>query len=262
MISASPEDYSYVQVDRPIRNGGRFLSQVRAIGERALGTEPRSSISEFHISPSDEDDTGLNPVLQHAEVPTFEPVLKVVQDNDFDMVLLHRSAPPGLASRYSFGYLQAKLSAPETTTHRADYDEDGTRISNRYKTHLPPLSQELDDITNSHNANSDNLRVLCDRVDIIGEPGGDLVLGLTPKTSERSARILHEQSAAAYHRLRVISNRTANPLSPWQVTAPFARIPGNITDAQYDYLLGGIDDVLPVRVLLGGVEYSSRDRAR
>jgi hypothetical protein len=264
MIRPTPEDYGFVQIDRPILDGESFLSQVRTIGQLVLGGERVASISELALTDesdsefANEDLEYTQPELVHQVVPTIEPLVSVSQKNDFSLVMLHRAAPKHLSSRFSFGHAQGRLAADHITVHKKIENEDGTY--RRAKTQIPSLTSKLDAIVESAGDDPEWFQVVFDRVDIVGETGRDFILGLSPRNSDPQYLSLIRQSKESAARLMIVSKKLAAAVTPWIVSAPFARIPSDISDRDYGILMTKLDEILPVRLTLGSVGYSSKDR--
>jgi hypothetical protein len=251
----SPDNYGFLQVDRPILDGERFLSKARALGIRTLGQTFVSSLTEIYIDDSDENQPDR---LMHVEVPIAEPVLRVCSDEDFSMVLLNRAVSKERASRHSLGYVQGKM-AKSTVSHRT-ITHDG--IAQRAKVSLPGLSDQLDQLASDYNIDPNDSPVICDHIEQIHPIGDTIVLGLSPRVGDDATHLLHEQSLASLQRLREVSPRTANIAPSCQLTAPFARVPNGVGDRAYQLLLDELDQLTPVYLTLGPAEFSSRDRPR
>jgi hypothetical protein len=257
MITPSPEDYGYLQVQRPVIEGcDAFLARASRIGHQILGDEVVAAMTELGLPEVGEDEALPEPV--HVVSTLTNSVMFVGERKDLNAVLLHRAVRGNLASRYSFGYHQG-LFAADNRIVRGRLDVEGVE---RGKHQVPSLKEELDAVSVRHDKDPDRLPVVCDRVGVLGEPGDKLILALFPRAKDIGTRILHEQAKVCFTRLERQSSRTAFPISPWSVGVPFARIPGTIKDAQYERLLDRLQELTPERIVLGGIEYSSKDRPR
>jgi hypothetical protein len=256
VITPSPEDYGFLQVERPVISGGsEFLAKAALVGRQVLGAEIVTCVTEFGVQEVSDEHELTDPSFQVKDVTS--DVMHVGERNDLRVVLLHRSAPAEIASRYSFVY-HLGLFAAKRRKVRGQIDPDEPE---RGKHTLSDLRSELDQISQNHGQQPNNMPMSFDRVAILGEPGKDLVLGLIPKERQIGTLILHRQAYGAHRRLREQSKKLAFPISPWAIAIPFARVPGNITPVQYDRLIGGIESHLPHTLVLGGIDFTGKDRA-
>lgn len=255
MITPSPEDYGFVQVERPVIAGGReFLARAALVGRQVLGTEIEASITEFGISEVVDGEELTEPEYRVTGIPG--DIMHVGTRNDLRMVILHRGTPPEISSRFSHAYHAALLAAHRRIVRgriNPDEPERGKHI-------LPGLSEELDQISIDHHKNPHHMPVICDRIAILDEPGRDFVLGLLPMEEQIGALILHKQAKTAFARLAKQSKRLAYPVSPGTVSIPFARIPGGISEANHTRLMDGLRHHLPHTFVLGGINYAATDR--
>lgn len=260
MVTPSPREYSFVRVERSIlpEYGEPFLSKVREAGRMVLGEEFVSSLSEVTLSDPDED--GLPTHLVHRQVPTAAPRMAVTDPNSFSMMLLEKSVPPESASRYSCSYVMGRLAAESLKTHETFQAEDGSL--RRGKVVRAGLPERLEGISRKHGLAPEHTIVTCDRIAVIVEPGKDYILGLSPRSGDIAERALQDQAKEVLADLPRSSRRLTYPLSPGVITAVFGRVPGNVTDSEYAHLMQKLNAIPPVRVGLGGVEFSSKDRRR
>src|SRR5581483_1736221 len=255
MITPSPEDYGFVQVERPVIQGGReFLVRAALVGRQVLGTEIVASVTEFGISEVDESEALVEPEYQVKGIA--RDVMRVGEgNNDLRMVLLHRGTPAELASRCNFGYHGGLLAARRRVVRGQIVPGE----SERGKHIIPGLTTELNKISRDEERDPHYLPIVCDRISILDEPGKDLVLGLLPIEQQVGTLILHKQAKAAFSRLAAQSRRLAYPAAPSTISIPFARIPGNIRGRQYERLIEGIQAHLPHTFTLGGIVYTAKD---
>lgn len=253
MITPSPEDYGFTQVDRAvIAGGGEFLARAARVGRQVLGTEIIASVTEFGIGEVFDGEGLAEPEYHVSGVPG--DVMHVGERNDLRVIILHRGTPPEISSRFSHAYHAGLLAARRRIVRgRINPDE-----SDRGKHLVPGLAEQLDQISRDHNKKPHNMQIVCDRIAILDEPGKDLVLGLLPVADQVGTLILHRQAKLAHERLASQSKRLAYPVSPGIVSIPFARIPGNISDANYSRLMKGLQGHLPHAFVLGGINIISR----
>lgn len=256
MITPSPEDYGFVQVERPVIAGsGEFLARAALVGRRVLGTEIATSVTEFGFTEVTADTVLEEPTYQVRGIE--RDVMHVGDRNDLRVVLLHRGAPPELASRHSFGYHAGLLAAHRRTVRGRIHPDE----PERGKHLLPCLTTELNQISQDLGQKPNYMPLIFDQITILDEPGKDLVLGLLPKARQIGTLVLHRQAQAAFRRLATQSKRLAFPTSPGMVAIPFARIPGTIKEQQYERLMEGLEGHLPHTFVLGGIDYPSKDRS-
>ena len=256
MITPSPEDYGYVQVERPvIGGGGDFLAKAALVGRQVLGTEIVASVTEYGISEVADGEVLSEPEFKVTGVPG--DVMHVGERNDLRMILVHRGTPPEISSRFSYAYHAGLLAARRRIVRgRINPNEP-----DRGKHVVPGLTGELDQISRRREKDPHSMPLIFDRIAILDEPGSDLVLGLLPRGEQIGTLILHEQAQHAFRRLAKQSKRLAYPISPGTVSIPFARIPGNISNVKYERLMQGLKDHLPHTFVLGGIDYTGKDRS-
>jgi hypothetical protein len=253
MITSSPEDYGYTQIDRPVIAGGsEFLARAALVGKQILGTEIITSVTEFGITEVIEGDKLGEPEYQVKGVSGN--VMHIGEQNDLRMVLLHRGTPPEISSRFKHAYHAGLLAARRRIVRgRINPDEP-----DRGKHMVPTLTEQLDQISLDHDKKPHNMHIKCDRIVVLDEPGGDLVLGLLPVDDQIGTLILHRQAKLAHERLASQSKRLAYPVSPGTISIPFARIPGEISDVNYTRLMKGLNSHLPHAFVLGGINITSK----
>ena len=253
MITPSPEDYGFTQVDRAvIAGGGEFLAKAARVGRQVLGTEIVASVTEYGIGAVVDDGDLAEPEYQVSGVSG--DVMHVGERNDLRIILLHRGTPPEISSRFSHAYHAGLLAARRRVVRgriNPDEPERGRHV-------VPGLTEQLDQISSDHSKEPHHMQIVCDRVAILDEPGKDLVLGLLPVADQVGTLVLHRQAKLAHDRLAAQSKRLAYPVSPGVVSIPFARIPGNISDANYTRLMQGLQSHLPHAFVLGGININSR----
>jgi len=258
VISSSPTNYSYLQIERPVIAGGReFLVQAREIGRRVLGEHVVTSITEFAIpqeTVDGEQPFGPAEIITPIETPNM---ILAGEAKDLKLVLLHRAVPNDIAQDFNFGRHEARFRTGLSDYQRVD-NEGGGWQHERYEE--PTLKDELDAISVAYHAEIDNLSLVFDRVGVIGEPGNDLIFGLFPREEQIGTFVLHKQAKLCFERLAAQSTRLAYPTSPWSLNVPFARVPGNITQWEYQRLSQGLHAQMPLRLGIGGIAYVSRDR--
>lgn len=258
MITPSPPEYAYFQVERPIIEGGKsFLAQARAVGQRILGNdlEHMTSVTTYGIHLPrewgvDPDELDTNPLQEptYRVEPIVEPRMEVCSPGDLVMVVAHRGVPPEHATIAGIGRTMAQLSAVNTYSYETVTGEDGN--SRRARVHHPSLREELDQISHKHALTPNQTRVSC-RIDLLGEPGEDNVLGLVPDPKSKAAKVLREQARAVQNRLLQEGSRLAFPVTMEQVASPFARFPGDVTDLEYERVLEGMQQLTPVSLVMG-----------
>lgn len=253
MITSSPEDYGYTQVERSVIAGGsEFLARAALVGRQVLGTEIVASVSEFGIPEVVEGEELAEPEVQVKGVPG--DVMHVGESNDLRMIILHRGTPPEISSRFSHAYHAGLLAARRRIVRgRIEPDEP-----ERGKHIVPGLTEQLDQISRDHGKKPHYMQIVCDRIAVLDEPGKDLVLGLLPMEEQIGTLVLHHQAKLAHARLASQSKRLAYPVSPGTVSIPFARIPGDISGVNYSRLMKGLKGHLPHAFVLGGINISSK----
>ncbi|HEX8182519.1 MAG TPA: hypothetical protein VF575_02865 [Candidatus Saccharimonadales bacterium] len=250
MTTPNPREYAYIQVDRPISDGRRFLTQAREVGRRILGddTQHATSLARYGFDVSDEWQDELHEPI-HDISPIADPLLEVCAPNDLTMVVVSRGVPGHLASRFAIGRTMSQLGAKTVTRYDTIRDpETGER--RRASRKFAGLSQQFEDISLTHSVDPVHTRVSC-TVGVVGERGRDHVVGLFPDPSKVPYRVLSEQSRAVTIRLERDSPRIAYPSDLSQIVAPFARFPGDVTDVQYTRIIEGLCRLAPVMVTMG-----------
>ncbi|HSH55693.1 MAG TPA: hypothetical protein VK983_02600 [Candidatus Limnocylindrales bacterium] len=247
MITPSPREYSYLEVNRPISGADaeQFVAGVREVGRRVLGEEVITSISELALPDLDDGTEIASP--QTVVTPVTQPILKVSDAEDLSMVLLHRGVPHDLSSRYDIAYNALRLMRP---VERYEQVEDDEGVQHRAEVTYPPLRTVLKEVSEMNGLDPDATDVVCDAVCIMVEPGDDYILALTPKTTGRAARALHEQAKECHQRLQWQSRRLAQPVSGSMIGVPFARMPQKVTHIESDRIIGGIQHLLPRRFIM------------
>jgi hypothetical protein len=248
MIRLSPPNYGFVQVERGVLTDAKpFLAKVQAIGDLALGREIVGSMTEFGMEMASDDES--MPELMYSEMPVRTPFLEVAGSNDLALVLLHRGVPADLVSRY--GILRARRILDRTYVKRRHDVISASGKKERAEIREPGLLTILDEVSEKYEAEPHETSFVFDRVDVIGEPGSNFVLGLMPSPARAATRVSHEQAKAAARYLSRENSRLTRPATPWQIAIPFARFPASVPNHKYERLLEGLNGLPSVRFTLG-----------
>lgn len=252
MITPSPENFGFTQIDRRvIAGGGEFLARAARVGRQVLGTEIITSVTELGVGAVTASEDLAEPEFQVSGVPG--DVMHVGERNDLRLILLHRGTPPEISTRFSHAYHAGLLAA----RNRFVRGQIVPGEPDRGKHLVPGLTEQLNDISRVSDKNPHYMQIVCDRIAVLDEPGKDLVLALLPVIDQVGTLILHRQAKLAHSRLASQSKRMAYPISPGTVSIPFARIPGGIPDVKYTRLMTGLQGHLPHALVLGGINITS-----
>ena len=261
MIRLSPPDYSFVQVERPVIAGAKqFLATAQDVGRWVLGEEIVSSVTDLSVDFFSGDDDPTD--LIHIERPVGTPIFETSAPNDLSLVLMHRGVQRQLASRYGIVPAHGYLSQSVVVSYRTVQLMDG--LEKRAKTRRPGLIHDLDQVSTNHGLTPDYTQTYYDRIDQVNEPGGNCIVGLFLTPGKAATRALMEQADVSSERLKdkhkqlAQAKRLAQVVSPAQVTIPFARCPGRISDQQYQRLFDSLrEELLPVQLVLGAPRVTS-----
>jgi len=253
---AVPETISYIEVKRPVLKGARdFLTRVRHIGDKVLGYyEPTTSITETAL----ELDESLNPELTDLITPVSDPVLRVLDERDLKVSLLHKRAEKHLASRYHFPYHHNRFGSVLEPIYISSR-EQAVHGKRRKQT----LYQQLDAVSIEHQVNPESLPITFDKVDIVHQTGKELALGLLPRLGSAALAVLQEQEQVTYLRLKQQSARLANlPGETDNLAVRFATVAADIDRHKIIHLLDRLNELPPVRFELGPPAGRSQDSRR
>ncbi len=249
MITPSPEDFSYLEVHRPIigESAKRFIANVQNIGRLVLGEKVVSSRADWGLTGIDQLDD-IEPSPHTVVTPVTQPIMEVSAAKDLRMVLMHRGVPAELASRYDIAFHALQLNRP-VEKYETFADSEGDRY--RAEKTLPPLKSVLNEVSERHKLNPAATQVVCDNICVMVEPGQDAILTLLPRATGTPTRVLHEQANECGQRLHKQSRRLAYPVSGSLVGMPFARLPHKVTDIQSDRVISNIQRLFPARFVMG-----------
>jgi len=242
VISPSPNGYAYIQMERRIVTGGsEFLAKAHRVGKQVLGYEAVTSVSEL-MYPINDDAMDLLPEPVTVVEPIVKPLMTITDHHHFDMMLVHRAVRNDLASRYSLGFHQGRLAARRGIRTYEKLKADN--MHSRAEVRKPSLADDLQEVSVKAGLDPERLTVVCDKVGIIGEPGRDIILALFPDPTKKETLLLYRQAELCLNRLETQSKRIAFPTNPWEVSAPFARIPEDISSLNYERLMQRLQEVV------------------
>ncbi len=265
MILPSHEP-SYLQVGYPIvdppddPSAERFLSRVLDWGNVILGE--RMIASRHSLREEKREDGSVEDV--DVEEPVTDPRLEVAQVNDFEMLLLHFGVPNEQASRYKLNHLYSELTADSIEEHGKLQRRNGS--FGRAKRRIPGLIEHLNRIAagaEDVGVQPDELNVHCDRICEIPQLDGSVVLGLSPSDEDVPGLVLTEQSKVSWEHLnRVSGDMISGDLPGYGVTAPFARLPKDIADDEYNLLMIELTKIADVRITMSGLAFACVNRPK
>lgn len=229
-MATNPQGFDYTEFYRPVTDGGRaFLSQVDHCGEKIFGREVVTSMPQTVLVDSNAENGGIyQPEPASMQVAIGRPLVVTATPREMKMVLDERLRPADQKARYGMGH------------------------SLRGITREGRLSADLDEISIRHGQDPKNTVIKCDQVRLIRMPGKDRVLALLP--DKRSELMLMEQSDLIASRVAEKARSLAYPEQPTLPHVPLARLPHDVTRNQYESLIDEIIQILPARLVLGGLK--------
>ena len=194
--------------------------------------------------------------------------LKVYDEKDLQITLLHRRVPPDMRSS-SFIWVAGRLLANGERIHRPikkdgklippdERDQPLYRTSSLYE-QLNRVGLEFDITPAEQTA----LPVLIESFapsndSSIDEQGTELAL--VPSPSEAVTAMLIKQSRMCFRGLASWSKKAAYPTSQSPLHIPFARMPADASFEEQRNFTKVINDLLPLHVIMGEIDTDIHDR--
>lgn len=257
MVSGTPEEYSCLQVERPIVSGSaEFLGKVAHIALKVFGEEPITSVSETRIHTEERDDGSIElGELETRAVTIHTPRSIIYSPDDLRLVLLRKYVPVEMSSKYNFNH----------KVFLFNQDNRGPVQKRRGKTQRQKetIREAIDTISTDHDVPALNTPIHFDRIQDIFDLGGQKELALLPSVGKPASTVVLKQAVACSDKLVEISPSAMNPQGPEIPFVPFMRLPLDVTDRKLEQFMDEVNSqptLLPVRLVMGGVRAKNGDR--